>query len=53
MEDIRLNVDDTLSNIEKEIPIITYLSTLSKSQGTMTLTSKKLKLLKKLLKKSF
>ena len=32
MEDIRLNVDDALANIEIEIPIITCLSTPSKSQ---------------------
>ena len=32
MEDIRLNVDDALANIEIEIPIITGLSTPSKSQ---------------------
>ena len=32
MEDIRLNVDNTLANIEMEIPIINCLSTPSKSQ---------------------
>ena len=32
MEDIRLNIDDALANMEIEIPIVNYLSTLSKSQ---------------------